>query len=537
LTLVDLIDHLVGVTGNDDLSFGQVGRLAPGEIVMEQDSLSCQFDEDGAVLDLREDAPEPLPLTVVVAVGHKQRPLPTEQPFGGKGRNQIARVENRFHALPGTNGQSRINGGQPVVGVGEYADSHPGKFTPHPAEGEQGGGGHAYRGSGLVRRREVDFTIRHGDDGSDYSGGVPRAMVSYRKRIPEDMSRSMSIALTVLSLVSLMIPGTAAAADAGGGREPVRLIFDTDMGNDIDDALALGVIHALHSRGECRLLAVTLSKDNEFSGPFVDLVNTFYGRGDVPVGVVRDGKTPADGNYIRPPCQAQDGGKPRYPHDLASGKDAPEAVGLLRQVLAGQPDGSVVIAVVGFSTNLARLLDSPPDGHSPLRGMDLVVRKCRLLSSMAGMFEKGNQHKEYNVVEDLPAARKVFAGWPTPIVVSGFEIGLAIQYPAVSIEQDYGYVKHHPLAEAYRYYMKMPYDRPTWDLTAVLFAVRPERGYFGLSEPGRVLIDGEGHTTHAPSPDGKHRYLTVTPEQIARVREALVQLASQPPGSAGTPAK
>ncbi|MGE0610267.1 MAG: nucleoside hydrolase, partial [Pirellulales bacterium] len=35
-------------------------------------------------------------------------------------------------------------------------------------------------------------------------------------------------------------------------REPVRLIFDTDMGNDIDDALALGVIHALQSRGECQ---------------------------------------------------------------------------------------------------------------------------------------------------------------------------------------------------------------------------------------------------------------------------------------------
>ena len=32
--------------------------------------------------------------------------------------------------------------------------------------------------------------------------------------------------------------------------EPVRLIFDTDIGNDVDDALALAVIHALQSRGE-----------------------------------------------------------------------------------------------------------------------------------------------------------------------------------------------------------------------------------------------------------------------------------------------
>lgn len=350
-------------------------------------------------------------------------------------------------------------------------------------------------------------------------------------------AQSITIALSMVALVHPWAGEVAVAADAGQGSSPVRLIFDTDMGNDIDDALALGVIHALQSRGECRLLAVTLSKDNVFSGPFVDVVNTFYGRGEIPIGVVRDGKTREDGNYIRPVCEAQDDGKPRYPHDLASGKDAPEAVGLLRETLAGQPDRSVVIAVVGFSTNLARLLDSPADSHSPMGGAELVAKKCRLLSSMAGMFEKGNRHKEYNVVEDLPAARKVFAAWPTPIVVSGFEIGLAVQYPAVSIERDYGYVHHHPLAEAYRHYMKMPYDRPTWDLTAVLYAIRPDRGYFGLSEWGRVEIDGEGHTTHAASPDGKHRYLTATPEQVARVREALVQLASQPPLLASAPVK
>src|SRR5262249_44942665 len=76
-------------------------------------------------------------------------------------------------------------------------------------------------------------------------------------------------------------PAKGRDADAAAARAPddrVPLIFDTDMGNDIDDALALGVIHALESRGECRLLAVTLSKDNALAAPFVDLVNTFYGR-------------------------------------------------------------------------------------------------------------------------------------------------------------------------------------------------------------------------------------------------------------------
>jgi uncharacterized Ntn-hydrolase superfamily protein len=309
----------------------------------------------------------------------------------------------------------------------------------------------------------------------------------------------------------------------------VKLIFDTDMGNDIDDALALGVIHALESRRECQLLAVTLSKDNEFAAPYVDLVNTFYGRGGIPIGVVRGGKTPEESPYIRLPAQAIDDGRQRYPHTLTKGSDAPEATGLLRQVLARQDDQSVVVVVVGFSTNLARLLASPADRHSPLAGGELVAKKCRSLVMMAGMFSDENRQKEYNVFIDLDAARAVFKDWPTPIVTSGFEIGQAIKFPATSIERDFGYVTHHPLREAYGLYQKMPYDRETWDLTSVLHAVRPNHGYFGVSPAGTISVDDKEITQFTPGANGKHRYLTANAEQIARVREALIQLASQPP--------
>ncbi len=339
--------------------------------------------------------------------------------------------------------------------------------------------------------------------------------------------------LFVASVVAAASPCAHSLVSAAEAPRPVSLIFDTDMGNDIDDALALGVIHALQTRGECRLLAVTSSKDNEFSAPFIDLVNTFYGRGDVPVGAVRDGKTPAPGKYIKPPAQARDGGALRYPHDLRSGKDAPEAVDVHRKVLAAQPDRSVVMVVVGFSTNIARLLDSPADRHSSMTGRQLVASKCRLLSIMAGTYTHQGKHKEYNVVKDLPAAQKVFADWPTPVVASGYEIGKAVLYPAVSIRRDFAYVRHHPLREAYELYLKMPYDRPTWDLTSVLYAVRPDRGYFGLSGTGTIRITPEGFARFSPAPDGKRRYLTVTPEQITRVREALVMLASQPPPHLG----
>jgi inosine-uridine nucleoside N-ribohydrolase len=316
--------------------------------------------------------------------------------------------------------------------------------------------------------------------------------------------------------------------------KPVTIIFDTDIGNDIDDALALGVIHALASRGECRLAAVTISKGNPHCAPFIDAINTFYGRGATPIGMVKNGVTTEDGNYLRPPLEAKNGDRPRYPRKLQSGDQAEDAVTLLRKTLAAEPDDSVVMVVVGFSTNMARLLDSPADKISPLAGKELVKQKCRLLSIMAGNYGP-KPVPEYNVVEDLAAARKVYAEWPTTIVASGFEIGLAIKFPATSIERDFNYVEHHPLREAYELYMKMPYDRETWDLTSVLYAVRPERGYFTLSEPGVITVDDSKITRFAPSPSGKHRYLKVNAEQIVRVREALILLASQPPDGAKKP--
>ena len=316
------------------------------------------------------------------------------------------------------------------------------------------------------------------------------------------------------------------------GAERVSVIFDTDMGNDIDDALALAVLHALESRGEARILAVTITKDNRWAAPYVDLVNTFYGRGGIPVGMVRDGKTPKASRMIQVPAErARPDGTPVYPRRIQDSSQAPEAVSLLRRVLGGQPDGSVVFVQVGFSTNLARLLDSAPDQASPLTGRDLVAKKARLLSVMAGNFADGSS--EFNVREDVPSARKVFDEWPTPIVASGFEIGRALRFPARSIENDFAYVKDHPVAEAYRNYMKMPYDRETWDLTSALCAVRPDRDYFSLSPPGKISALEEGRTKFEPRPGGRHRYLVLDDMRKARTLEALVLLASQPPQRLG----
>jgi len=311
-------------------------------------------------------------------------------------------------------------------------------------------------------------------------------------------------------LAALFLTATAFA-------QPVPVIFDTDMGNDVDDAIALAMLHALESRGEAKILAVTITKDNLRAAQFVDLVNHFYGRPSIPIGLVSNGKTRENNPMISVPVA-----KLVYPRRIHSRADVEDAQDVLWRTLNAAADGSVTVIQVGFSTNLVRLLDRPG-------GRDLVAKKVKLLSIMAGWFPDGKP--EYNVRIDIPSAKKIFTEWPTPIVASGFEIGLALPYPASSIERDYAYARHHPIADSYRAYLKMPYDRPTWDPTSVLYAVRPNAGDFGLSAPGTIVVADDGRTTLRPSPEGRHRYLTLDPAKKAAIIRTMVELASRPPGN------
>src|SRR5271156_3111820 len=104
----------------------------------------------------------------------------------------------------------------------------------------------------------------------------------------------MKIFLVFLLTLAIALPASAAT--------PLDVFFDTDMGNDVDDALALAMLHAFASRGEVKLLAVTVSKDNPWAAEYVRLVNEYYGRGAIPVGIVRDGKTQEDGLYVKQVC-------------------------------------------------------------------------------------------------------------------------------------------------------------------------------------------------------------------------------------------
>lgn len=322
-------------------------------------------------------------------------------------------------------------------------------------------------------------------------------------------------ALLVFCAIALLCGCTSKPA----AQDPINIIFETDMGNDIDDAMALDMLYKWVDEGKVNLLAIMINKEGTAPAEFIDILNTFYGH-QVPIGV-RCGDAPAKTggvNFAQVISDMKDdAGQPLFTRSLPRYDTLPDAVSLYRQLLSEMPDKSVKIISVGFLGNLGALLES---------NRELIEKKVISLTTMGGWFTAPNA--EFNISGDLAASRKVFAGWPTEIVTSPFEVGAAICYPGESIEKDLDWGIPHPMREGYLAYCPMPHDRPCWDLTATLYAVEGAE-WFTVSEPGIIDVSEDGLTTFTPQSDGRHRYLSVTPEQAEAIKTHFVEVITRKP--------
>lgn len=311
-------------------------------------------------------------------------------------------------------------------------------------------------------------------------------------------------------------------------KEKIKIIFDTDMGNDVDDVVALDMLYKYQDMGTIELLGVISSKRELGSVKFIDAMNTLYGYPNTPIGIV---KTYPEENYkcVDKKLNYADYtvAAHNYRHTVTDWEALPDGYKLFRELLAAEADKSVTIVAVGFSTNLARLLDSPADEFSPLKGTDLLAQKCEKVVIMAGNFQQAK--KEYNVYNDHFAAVRFFAECPVPMFFTDYELGKSTLYPYQAVYQGFNYVENHPLVVSFEYYAPMPYNRPLWDPTAVLFAAEPNGGYASLSKAGYVTVDQKDITAFTEDKHSNRRYYIVNDKQRAKIVRRIVELTCQPP--------
>lgn len=330
-------------------------------------------------------------------------------------------------------------------------------------------------------------------------------------------SRLIALWLLVLAVV-LPIGATA----------QIKILFDTDMGNDVDDVVALDMLYKYQDEGRIDIVGILSSKREMGSVRFIDAMNTIYGYPNIPIGIVKtypeENYKSADErlNYADYLTQRYD-----YPHTITDYEALPDGYVLARKLLSEAKDGSVTIVAVGFSTNMMRLLDSKGDEYSPLDGCELMRRKVARVVIMAGNFAQ--RRKEYNIYNDRVAATRFIMECPVEMLFTDFALGRTIYYPYTAVWSGFKYMEHHPLVESFNYYFEMPYNRPLWDPTAVLFAAEPNGGYASLSPRGYVTVDYSSITDFTKDKSSNRRYYILNDKQRMKIVHRVVELTMREP--------
>ncbi len=319
---------------------------------------------------------------------------------------------------------------------------------------------------------------------------------------------------------NLFSPSTDKNSDLYGGAIPI--IFDTDIQGDWDDAGAMGMLHALADYGEIEILATVASNLSPLVVPCIDVINTYFGRPDIPIGAPKTPGVIQDSRELRWPDYLVE----NYPHTYDSTDEAPDAIKIYREILANHPDTSVVIVTVGFLTNMRNLLLSQADAISPLNGKELVAQKVKRWVAMAGGFP---EYKETNVRRDSLASQYAIDNWPTPIIFSGFEIGNEVLTGLRLIEEG---PEDSPVRIAYA--MSIPF-RPmarnghkSWDQTALLVAARGIEPYYSYNR-GVFITHPDGSNGWIDDPNGPHKHLVkkMDPDSVARIIEDMMMHSPQ----------
>lgn len=285
-----------------------------------------------------------------------------------------------------------------------------------------------------------------------------------------------------------------------GTKEAKQIIFDTDIGMDCDDAAALGILLNAHKRGECEILAITASTGRDGATATVNAICDYYGVNGIPVGRMKR-MLQCDGvnNYARAVME-------KYgTEDVET-----DAVPLLRKTLAGAA-GKVSVIAVGPLSNLEELLKSKADEFSPLCGAELVKQKVDKLYVMIGSFSQnfgGKRFREWNLLQDVPAARYVIENWGTKKVYLPHEIGAAVFTEMGQNENPVWYsMKNFAIANGVD--ISNGYRRESWDPVTCMIALNENNPLFVYSPAGTVTVDGDSVTLFEEKTGGLDKYLSV----------------------------
>jgi purine nucleosidase len=211
-----------------------------------------------------------------------------------------------------------------------------------------------------------------------------------------------------LAVCTLLLCGLAAA------QKPIPILFDTDIGDDIDDALALAL--ALQSPELDVRGVTTVIDDVELRTRLAWKELGIYGRRDIPLGT----------GAPEPLLDKVWNNKSRQYEVLTAADEFPpaarkHAVQLIVETLMNSPD-KITVVPVGPLTNIALALKAQPR----------IREKIERIVLMGGAFFP--PRAEYNILRDRVAAEIVFRSG-VPITAVGLDVTMKCKLEGKDFER------------------------------------------------------------------------------------------------------
>jgi inosine-uridine nucleoside N-ribohydrolase len=268
---------------------------------------------------------------------------------------------------------------------------------------------------------------------------------------------------------------TAQAQTSARAQSPEKIIVDTDIGDDIDDAFAIAL--ALRSP-ELQILGVTTCfGDTTARAKIADRLLGEAGRSDIPVAA-------------GPPTRVKNTMNQRgYGEGSHFAKAThPDAVEFILQQIRQYP-GQITLIAIGPLVNVGALIDKDAD----------TFRKLKRVVLMGGSIERGYGNPwfskpvppqpEWNILNDIPSANKLFrAGVPTFVMPLD-----STQLKLDEVKREFLFRQGTALTDAltilYHYWGQ---TTPTlFDPMTVAYVLKPE---LCPVQPMRLRVDEEGMT-------------------------------------------
>ena len=262
---------------------------------------------------------------------------------------------------------------------------------------------------------------------------------------------------------------------------PEKVIIDTDIGDDIDDAFAVAL--AVRSP-ELQILGITTTfGDTETRAKLLDRFLAEVGRPDILIAA--GAPSPSKGTFTQR----------RYAESGRFAKPShPDAVAFLLEQVRRNPSKVTLIAI-GPLMNVGAAIDKDP----------VTFRKLKRIIMMGGSIKRGYgdiglgvpkpPEPEWNILNDIPSAQKLFASG-VPLFVMPLD---STQLKLDEVKRAFLFSQGTPVTDALTLlYHQWGQETPTlFDPMTIAFLVNPA---LCPVQPMHIRVDAQGFTRPDPGP-------------------------------------